>query len=152
MARAAWLGETGSGSAVRAVGRRPKKRHPEGGWFRMRAANEMPDGAGSDGMGFGSVAEALRLGESVAGYLNSPAAAGVDGTTTTSASTAGAGTSSSSPTDRSAPTARRARSSAATHHPAPEPHNQPRQFHDALQEGWVFLWACLLYTSDAADD
>jgi hypothetical protein len=46
----------------------------------MCTADGAPDGMGFGSVGFGSVAEALRLGDAVAEYLNSPAAAELDGT------------------------------------------------------------------------
>ena len=45
----------------------------------MCTANGTPDGTGSGSGGFGSVAEALRAGDMVAEYLNSPAAADLEG-------------------------------------------------------------------------
>jgi len=45
----------------------------------MCTADGALDGTNSGSGGFGNVAEALRAGDMVAGYLNSPAAAGLDG-------------------------------------------------------------------------
>src|SRR6266567_7606142 len=81
-----WQGLDGRDRAAgpRAGDRHPGERHPEGGWFRMCTADGAPDGrgfgsGGLGGAGFGSVAEALRAGDMVVEYLNSPAAGELEG-------------------------------------------------------------------------